>query len=131
MFTHTYIPLTLYSGTGSRGISDILPRHPRFIKIIYTADVTGDKPIAVCSQSISGVNAINSIVAFYVTMEERERCYSFILSWTPHETYVCMMYVYHQLIFKMGKGFKCAFFYSSAAHGVFKLRFKFYQNEMP
>jgi hypothetical protein len=30
-----------------------------------TADVTGGKPIAVSSQSISGVNAINSLVAFY------------------------------------------------------------------
>jgi hypothetical protein len=30
-----------------------------------TADVTGGKPIAVLSQSISGVNAINSLVAFY------------------------------------------------------------------
>jgi hypothetical protein len=30
-----------------------------------TADVTGGKPIAVGSQSISGVNAINPLVAFY------------------------------------------------------------------
>jgi hypothetical protein len=30
-----------------------------------TADVTGGKPMAVCSQSTSGVNAINSLVAFY------------------------------------------------------------------
>jgi hypothetical protein len=30
-----------------------------------TADVTGGKPIAVQSQSISGVNAINPLVAFY------------------------------------------------------------------
>jgi WD40 repeat protein len=29
----TYIPLTLYPRRGSRGISDILPRHPRFTKI--------------------------------------------------------------------------------------------------
>jgi hypothetical protein len=48
-----------------------------------TADVTDGKPIAVL-QSISGVNAINPLVAFY-DMEERERCYSFILSRTPHE----------------------------------------------
>jgi hypothetical protein len=31
---HTYIPLTLYPRRGSRGISDILPRCPRFTKII-------------------------------------------------------------------------------------------------
>jgi hypothetical protein len=30
-----------------------------------TADVTGGKPIAVLLQSISGVRAINSLVAFY------------------------------------------------------------------
>jgi hypothetical protein len=30
-----------------------------------TADVTGHKPIAVWSQSISGVNTINPLVAFY------------------------------------------------------------------
>jgi hypothetical protein len=50
-----------------------------------TADVTGGKPIAVLLQPISGVSAINSLVAFY-DMEEQERCYSFILSWTPYET---------------------------------------------
>jgi hypothetical protein len=46
--------------------------------------MTGCKPIAVLLQSISGVSAINPLVAFYD--EERERCYSFILSRTPHET---------------------------------------------
>jgi hypothetical protein len=51
-----------------------------------TANVTGGKPIAVLLQSISGVSAINRLVAFYDIMEERERCYSFILSRTPHET---------------------------------------------
>jgi hypothetical protein len=30
-----------------------------------TADVTGGKPIAVLLQSISGVSAINALVAFY------------------------------------------------------------------
>jgi hypothetical protein len=51
-----------------------------------TADVTGGKPIAVLLQSISGVSVINPLVAFTTSMEERERCYSFILSRTPHET---------------------------------------------
>jgi hypothetical protein len=31
----------------------------------YATDVTGDKPIAVLLQSISGVSAINPLVAFY------------------------------------------------------------------
>jgi hypothetical protein len=63
---HT-IPLTLYPRRGKRGISNIPPRHPRFTKISYedTADVTGGKPIAVLLQSISGVIAINYLVAFY------------------------------------------------------------------
>jgi hypothetical protein len=51
-----------------------------------TADVTGGKPIAVLLQSISGVSAINLYSPFTTSMEERERCYSFILSRTPHET---------------------------------------------
>jgi hypothetical protein len=51
----------------------------------YTADVTGGKPIVVPSQSISSVNAINPLVAFY-DIHGRNRCYSFILSRTPHET---------------------------------------------
>jgi hypothetical protein len=51
-----------------------------------TADVTGGKPIAVLLQSISGVSAINPLVAFYDIHGGRERCYTFILSRTPHET---------------------------------------------
>jgi hypothetical protein len=34
-------------------------------------DVTGGTPIIVLSQSFSGVNAINPLVAFYKSMEER------------------------------------------------------------
>jgi hypothetical protein len=38
-----------------------------------TADVTGGKPIAVLLQSISGVSAINPLVAFYdIHGEKRE-----------------------------------------------------------
>jgi hypothetical protein len=45
-----------------------------------TADVTGGKPIAVLLQSISGVSAINPLVAFYdihggkreVTIEQQQ-----------------------------------------------------------
>jgi hypothetical protein len=32
-YIHSYIPLTLYPLRGSRGVSDIPPRHPRFTKI--------------------------------------------------------------------------------------------------
>jgi hypothetical protein len=44
--------------------SQISLRGPR-LAVRNTADVTGGKPIAVWSQSISGVNAINPIVALY------------------------------------------------------------------
>jgi hypothetical protein len=50
-----------------------------------TADVTGGKPIAVLLQSISGVSAINPLVAFY-DIHGGKREVSFILSWTPNET---------------------------------------------
>jgi hypothetical protein len=46
--------------------------------------VTGGKPIAVLLQSISGVLLILQS-PFTTSMEERERCYSFVLSLTPHE----------------------------------------------
>jgi hypothetical protein len=38
---------------------------PNYLALNNTADVTDGKPIAVLSQSISGVNAINPIVTFY------------------------------------------------------------------
>jgi hypothetical protein len=58
---HTYIPLTPYPRRGTRGISDIIPRRPRFTKPRRTTfyqnyltkrkyckrQVTGGKPIAV------------------------------------------------------------------------------------
>jgi hypothetical protein len=62
---HSYIPLTLYPLRGSRGIADIHPRHPRFTKISYEEHRRRGKPIAVVLQSISGVSAINPLVAFY------------------------------------------------------------------
>jgi hypothetical protein len=45
----------------------VLPK----LAIKNTADVTGGKPIAVLLQSISGVSAINPLVAFTTSMEER------------------------------------------------------------
>jgi hypothetical protein len=39
--------------------------YQNYLAMSYTADVIRGKPIAVLSQSISGVNAINLLVAFY------------------------------------------------------------------
>jgi hypothetical protein len=51
----------------------------------HTVDLTGGWPITVLLQPISDISAINPLVAFYDIHEEK-RCYSFILSRTPHET---------------------------------------------
>jgi hypothetical protein len=60
---YTYIPHKLYSRRGSRGISDTF--YQNYLAMSNTADVTGGKPIAILSQSISDVNAINPLVAMY------------------------------------------------------------------
>jgi hypothetical protein len=54
--------------------------------LYITADVTGGKPIAILLQSISGVSAINPLIAFYDIHGGKREWYSFILSRTPHET---------------------------------------------
>jgi hypothetical protein len=52
-----------------------------------TADtVTGGKPVAVLLQSISGVSAINPLVAFYDIHGRKREVLFFILSRRPHET---------------------------------------------
>jgi hypothetical protein len=85
---NTYIPLTLYPQRGSRGVSAYSSETPTFYQIYLamsnTGDVTGGEPIAVCSQSISGVSADNPLVAFY-DIHERKR--GTILLFGPgHET---------------------------------------------
>jgi hypothetical protein len=87
-YIHTYIPLTLYTRRGSRGISDIASRptfYQNYLAVRNTADVTDGKPIAVLSQSISGVNAINPVVALY-DIHGRKREVLFFFSRAPHET---------------------------------------------
>jgi hypothetical protein len=53
---------------GVAEVSQIFLRDPTFYQkeiAVRTTAVTGDKPIAVLLQCISGVTAINSLVAFY------------------------------------------------------------------
>jgi hypothetical protein len=45
--------------------TEILVKLPKLLALSNTTDVIGGKPITVWSQSISGVNDINLIVAFY------------------------------------------------------------------
>jgi hypothetical protein len=79
----TYIPLTLYPRRGSRDISAEF--YQNYLAVSNTADVTGGKPIAVWSQSILGVDAINTLVAFYDIHGRKREAY--ILSRTPPETW--------------------------------------------
>jgi hypothetical protein len=49
-----------------------------------TADVADGKPIAVLLQSISGVSAINPLVAFYVIHGRKREVLFFCMSYSYH-----------------------------------------------
>jgi hypothetical protein len=57
-----------------------------------TADVTSGKPIAVWSQSISDVSAINPLVAFYGIHGRKREVLLFFLARTPHEAFITIIY---------------------------------------
>jgi hypothetical protein len=65
--------------------------------------VIGDKLIAVWSQSISGVSAVNPLFPFYDIHRRkrcrRQRCYSFIWSRITHETRYIISYIIEKNIF--------------------------------
>jgi hypothetical protein len=63
----TYIHIHTTPQRVSRDISDFLRTFYQIYLLAMrnTADVTGGKPIAIQSQSISGVSAVNPLVAFY------------------------------------------------------------------
>jgi hypothetical protein len=56
-----------------RYFSDTPTFYQNYLAMSNTADVTGGKSIAVWSQPISGVNAINPLVAFYDIHRKKER----------------------------------------------------------
>jgi hypothetical protein len=61
--------------------------------------MTGGKPVAIWLQSISGVSAINLLVAFYdIHGEKREVYYFFILSRTPHETNIIIINITKEIL---------------------------------
>jgi hypothetical protein len=79
-----------------------------------TADVTGGKPIAVLSQSISGVNAINPLVAFYDIHGGQRKVLFFYFVPDPirdniHNRYIFLTY-YFELYPLLFKGAKSLFF---------------------
>jgi hypothetical protein len=60
-----------------------------------TADVTGGKPITVLSQSISGVSAINPLVAFYdIHGEKREVLFVYFVPDSTRDEFKVWYYEY-------------------------------------
>jgi hypothetical protein len=62
---HTFIPLNAFSRRHFRYSSEATIFYQHVKAMRNTADVTDSKPIAVWSQYISGVSAVNPFVAFY------------------------------------------------------------------
>jgi hypothetical protein len=59
--------------------------------------MTGGKTIAVLLQSISGVSAINPLVAFYdIHREKREVLFFYFLSWTPRDHHETISFNYQE-----------------------------------
>jgi hypothetical protein len=69
----------------------------------HTGDVTGGKPIAVLLQSISGVSAINPLVAFYdIQGGKREVLFFYFVPDTtqgtkPHYNNICIFSIFQNL----------------------------------
>jgi hypothetical protein len=79
-YMHTYHLLFILEGASQIYLRDTF--YQNYLGMGNPADVTGGMLIAVLSQSILCVSAINPLGAFY---HGRERCHSFILSRTSHE----------------------------------------------
>jgi hypothetical protein len=61
-----------------------------------TADVTGGKPIAVLLQYISGVSAINPLVAFYDIHEgKREVLFFYFVPDTTRDIFIIIYFYYY------------------------------------
>jgi hypothetical protein len=63
-----------------------------------TADVTGGKPIAVLLQPISGVSAINPLVAFYDIHEGKRELLFFYF--VPDTTRDCSILFYEYIVYE-------------------------------
>jgi hypothetical protein len=98
-YKHAYIPRFIPKGVAEA--SQIFFRdHHVLPKLQYcrqqmrnTADVTGGKLIAVWLQSISGVSAINPLVAFYDIHGIKREVLLFYFSRTPHEDWIIIIII--------------------------------------
>jgi hypothetical protein len=80
--------------------SETTTSYPNYLAMSNTADVTGGKPIAVWSHSISGVNAINPLIAFYDILGRKRGAFLLFCPGTTWDymfiiniTYKCTIYV--------------------------------------
>jgi hypothetical protein len=82
------IPLTLYP----RYSSETPTFYQNDLAVKNTADVTGGKPIAILLQSISGVSAINPLVAFYdIHGGKREALFFYFVPDTTRDDVTCFV----------------------------------------
>jgi hypothetical protein len=101
VFIHTYHSRFIPEGVAE--VSEIFLRDTHNLpKLVSYEDVTGGKPIAVSLQSISGVSAINPLVAFYdIHGGKREVLFFYFVPDTTRDmTFLCnlkilkCMYIY-------------------------------------
>jgi hypothetical protein len=90
-YIHTYH--SRFISEGAAEASQIFLRDATFYKIYLamsnTADVTGGKPIAVWSRSISGANAINPLVAFYdIHGGKRKVLFFYFVPYTTRDLFI-------------------------------------------
>jgi hypothetical protein len=80
-----------------RYFSETPTLYQNYLAMSNTSDGTGGKPIAVWSQSISGANAINPLVAFYnIHGRKREVIFFYIVPDTPRDYIIAYnMYQYY------------------------------------
>jgi hypothetical protein len=97
-FLHTYIPLTLYPWRGSRGISNI-HRGTHVLPKSFSYEEHCSKPIAVLLQSISGVSAINPLVAFYDIHGGKREVLFFYFVPDTRDDFIPFLYIFLNILY--------------------------------
>jgi hypothetical protein len=96
IYLHICIYHSRYPQRGSRHISDNTSRYQNDLVVKNAADATCGKSIAVWLQSISGVSAVNSLVAFYNIHERKGEVLFFCSFYNtfPMPVYITVKYLY-------------------------------------
>jgi hypothetical protein len=82
----SYITLIIYTRRIRRGVLGLRDAHvlTKLFRYEEIADMIGGKPVQASDGSLSQVSVLfNLLVAFSTSMEEKERCYSFISTRIP------------------------------------------------